>query len=204
MADLVRFTECMSGRLSPRVTEAHRLAERGGDPGYFVLTVVTPDVDAMVANARHRNRAYGCVVLPALHPLPLAVEHGFFDLFVEAPGADRAYHMHYQLRLRDDEGRRYFLRGLKEVSRRRWVPTMPMDTTTLFTDVFAGDDDTGEPLLRGVLRMGPLAVTMQGLSFRGEGAWLGLRGIARFMGYYMARVWQAYTAPRRVPRLWTS
>ena len=194
----------MSGRLSARVDEPHASAATGGEQFYFVLTVVTPDVDAMVADPRHRNRAYGCVVAPALHALPLVVDDGFFDLFVDAPPPGVAFHMHYQLRLRSDDGRRYFLRGLKEVSRRWWIPTMPVDTTTLFTDVYAGDDDAGQPLLRGVLRMGPLAVLMQGLSFRGQGGMLGLRGIYRFMAYYLGRVWRAYSGPRRVPRWWAS
>lgn len=195
MPDLVRFTETMRGRLSPEVGSSHAQAARSGSPVTFVLTVVTPDVDAMVASPRHRNPAYGCVLAPAVHPLPLAVTSGFFDLFVDADDTGRRFHMHYQLQLRDDDGAAYFLRGIKEVVRRRWFPTVAVDTTTLFTDIFAGGDDTGVPLLRGVLTMGPLGVTMQGLSFRGSGGWLGLRGIARFMAYYVRRVWAAYTGP---------
>ncbi len=193
--DLVRFTETMRGALSAGVAGGHEAAAADGEPATFVLTVVTPDVDAMVVDPRHRNRAYGCLVAPAIHPLPLTVIHGFFDLFVDADDSGRRFHMHYQLQLRDDDGRHYFLRGIKEVVRRRWIPTMPVDTTTLFTDVFEGGDDGGVPRWRGVLRMGPLGVAMQGLSFRGAGGWLGLRGIVNFMAYYLRRVWVAYTGP---------
>lgn len=196
MPDLVRFTETMHGWVSPSLGARHEEAAAAGraqgTPATFILTVVTPDVDAMVASEHKRNRAYGCVLLPALSPLPLAVGNGHFDLFVDADPSGRIFHMRYALSLQAEDGTRYFLRGIKEILRRTWLPTMPVDTTTLFTDVYRGSDATGEHLLRGVLTMGPLAVSMQGLSFRGSGGWFGLRGIFRFLRYYMGRVATAY------------
>lgn len=201
MPDLVRFTETMRGWLSADLRATHEVAAQTGraqkTQGTFILTVVTPDVDAMVASETKRNHAYGCVLLPSVDPAPLTVDDGYFDLFVPADSSGSIFHMRYSLSLRAVDGTRYYLRGIKEVLRRSWFPTMPIDTTTLFTDIYRGSDDSGEHLLRGVLTMGPVGVSMQGLSFRGSGGWFGLRGIYTFMRYYMGRVASAYLSPVR-------
>ncbi|MDP2305602.1 MAG: hypothetical protein Q8P18_06215 [Pseudomonadota bacterium] len=201
-ADHVRFTETMHGWLSTNVGTSHEVAAADGrartSRGLFILTVVTPDVDALVVDPTHRSPAFGCVLLPTLHARPLRVAEGHLDLFVDTELGSRVLHMRYGLRLEAEDGRRYFLRGIKEVARRRWWPTVAADTTTLFTDVYAGDDALGTPLLRGVLVMGPGGVLAQGLSFRGEGGWLGLRGIVRYLSYYVARVSRVYFGPRTV------
>ncbi|MDP2312882.1 MAG: hypothetical protein Q8P41_08255 [Pseudomonadota bacterium] len=203
MPDHVRFTETMHGWLSTQVEAPHEDAERAGRAaatrGMFVLTVVTPDVDALVADPCHRSPAYGCVFLPALDTRPLRVEAGHLDLFVDTAAGSRVLHMRYGLRLLTEDGQRYYLRGIKEIVRRRPWPTMIADTTTLFTDIFRGDAAEGTPMLRGILRMGPGGVTAQGLSFRGEGGWLGLRGIVRYLAYYVGRVARVYAGPRTPP-----
>lgn len=203
MPDLVRFTETMRGWLSPNPAMTHEDADAAGRAArtelVCILTVVTPDVDRMVADPDHRSPAFGCLIAPALHPEPLRVEHGHLDLFVDAAPDGRILHMRYGLRAVDADGRTWFLRGIKEVVRRRWFPTGLVDTTTLFTDVWEGPDPVGTPRWRGILRMGPVGVIAQGLSFRGEGALAGLAGIARFMGYYLRRVTVVYLGPRRLP-----
>ncbi len=203
MPDLVRFTETMAGWLSPRVEASHEDAERAGrDAGasaLFVLTVVTPDVDVFLADPDHRSPAFGCVLLPALHARPLAVRRGHLDLFVDTALGSRVVHMRYGLLLDAEDGRAWYLRGIKEVARRAWWPTMVADTTTLFVDVFPGESPTGTPTLRGILRMGAGGVTAQGLSFRGAGGWLGLRGVARYLLYYARRVAHVYFGPRTAP-----
>jgi cholesterol oxidase len=207
MPDHVRFTETMHGWLSRRADLSHEDAERAGHDiakteatrGLFVLTVLCPDVDALVVDPNHRSPAFGLVLLPALSPRPLRVSAGHLDLFVDTELGARVLHMRYGLQLTAEDGARYFLRGIKEIVRRRWWPTVAIDTTTLFTDVFAGDTADGAPLLRGILRMGPGGVTAQGLSFRGEGGWLGLRGIYRYMRYYVRRVAHVYLGARTAP-----
>lgn len=198
MPDVVRFSETLRGHVSPQVDGPHEVAwARGRADGtevLFMLTVVTPDVDAMVADPLHRSPVFGCVLAPALHPRPLRVEEGHLDLFVDADPEGRVLHMRYGLALRDEDGRAWFLRGFKEVCRRRWWPTFAWDGTTLYVDVHEGRD--GPPRWRGVLREGVVGVLAQGLSFRGDGGWLGLRGIVRYLGYYMARVTRVMLGPR--------
>lgn len=181
MPDSVRFTETMSGRLAPRPDLPHAAAAALGDAALFTLTVVCPDVDAMVADADRRSPAFGVVLLDGR---PLAVERGHLDLFVDAPAG---VEMRYGLDLRAMDGRALTLRGTKFVRRRGLFPTMLTDTTTLFVDILEGET----PRLRGVLTMGPGAVLMQGLSFRGS-----LRGIARYLAYYVRRAWSVYTGPK--------
>lgn len=203
MADHVRFTETMAGWLSPAVDRTHEDAARAGrdadGDGMFVLTVVTPDVDAFLVDPRHRSPAYGCVIVPALHAAPLRVLDGHLDLFVDTELGSRIVHMRYGLSLATEDGARWYLRGIKEVVRRAWWPTMAIDTTTLFVDVFPGESATGAPRLRGVFTMGPGGVLAQGLSFRGAGGWLGLRGIVRYLAYYVRRVVHVYFGPRTAP-----
>lgn len=200
MADHVRFTETMSGTISaggalPHL-EAAFAGRSTGTPLLFTLTVITPDVDAMVLDPDHRSPAFGVVLAPALHAAPLTVLHGHLDLFADAAPEGRVLHMRYGLQVAAPDGARWFLRGLKVVARRSWWPTVAVDTTTLFIDVWPGDTPQGTASWRGVLTMGPGGVLMQGLSFRGQGGWLGIRGIVRYLGYYARRVWRVYTGPQ--------
>lgn len=196
MAGQVRFTETMQGWLSPQVGATHEAAaeagQRAGTPGSFTLTVLTLDVDAMIADPDHRSPAFGLLECPALDAVPLAVHAGALDLFADA--APGVVHMRYRLDVAARDGRRFVLRGVKEVVRRRWFPTALIDTTTLFVDVWAGDAPVGPPALRGIFWMGPPAVFAQGLSFRG-----GPGAIVRYLAYYVRRCVQVYLGPRTAP-----
>ena len=179
MADEVRFTETMSGTLSTSTAAPYEEAARAGWDGgaaLFTLVVVTPDVAAMVADPSHRSPVFGCVLAPGLCAGPLAVRDGHFDLFVDA--GPNVIEMRYLLPLVAADGRAFVLRGRKDVRRRRWFPTGLIDTTCLFVDVHEGDVN-GPIVRRGILRMGPGAVAMQGLSFRGT-----IGSIVRFMRHY--------------------
>ena len=183
----LRFTEAMSGTLR---------REAGVDlgPAYFVLTILTDDVDAMIRDPDHRGRAFGVVVAPTVHPAPLAVTAGSLDLFVDvAPGV---VHMRYILLLQDEDGAAWRLEGHQDVRRRGWRPwRIAADTTTLFVRlqrVVPASDITASPFT-GVFTMGPGGVLAQGLSFRWSGPWGGLPGLARYLAYYGRRVAQVWT-----------
>jgi len=200
-SDSVRFTETMRGWLAPYAQQAHEHADAAGKSAgtaaYFILTVITTDVAAMTEDPNHRSPAYGCLVFPTLSAEPLRVTDGHLDLFVDA--APDVVHMRYGLNLLAPTGHRYYLRGVKEIVRQGIFPSVLYDTTTLYVDVYNGDSAEGTPMHRGILRMGPGGVTAQGLSFRGEGPWFGLRAIARFAAYYIGRVRSIYLGPRAKP-----
>ncbi len=200
MPDLVRFTETMTGWVGPTPTlsyvDAARAARASAASATFVLTVVTPDVDRMVADPAHRSPAFGCVLAPSLSPEPLRVGAGYLDLFVDAAPDGRILHMRYGLALETSAGVPYFLGGFKEVCRRRWYPTFLFDTTHLYVDLWHGSAPVGPPAYRGVLVMGPVGFLGQVSSFRGGGGLLGLRGIVRFLAYYVRRVTGIVVGPR--------
>jgi cholesterol oxidase len=215
MSGIVRFHETLRGAVAPASVavvagehvvasdhEAH--AARGRAAGHeliFMLTVVTGDVDAMLADPRHASPVTGFVLAPMLGPRPLRVEDGSLDLFADVDGAGRALHMRYLLPLVDDHAatgapRRWLLRGVKEVLRRRAWPTVTADTTTLFVDVWnvdgPGHRDT--PVLRGVLHEGVIGVLAQLSSFRGD-----VGGLVRYLGFYFRALLRVYLGPRRAP-----
>ena len=120
--------------------------------------------------------------------------------FADISGDGRALHMRYVLPLVDDGAApgapaRWILRGVKEVVRRRPWPTVSADTTTLFVDVWR-DDARAAPVLRGVLREGLVGVLAQLSTFRGD-----LRGLVRYLGFYVASVVRVYAGQRHAPLL---
>ena len=193
MSGVLRFSETLRGFVAPlrSLEDTHEAHAQHADRSelIFMLTVVCADVDAMIADARHRMPVFGCVLAPVLSPRPLRVEHGSLDLFVDA--ADHVLHMGYRLGLvDDDDGRRWCLRGSKEVVRSGLLATPTRNTTTLFVDVWSSDDPM-HPAFRGVLREGVVGVAAQFSSFRGD-----VGGVLRFLRFYVVAVARIVLGPR--------
>lgn len=172
MADTVRFSETLAGRLA-------------GQDVRFLLTVVTPDIAALVVDPDHRSPAWGCVLADWLSPAPLSVVDGRLDLFVDVSGDRRVVEMRYRLVLRAVDGRGYTLLGTKTLRRRWWIWTFPWDATTLATRLV---DEQGALVAEGVLRQGIVGVLAQGATFRASS----VRAWAGFMRYYIATVLGVY------------
>jgi cholesterol oxidase len=190
VADTVRFSETLAGRLG-RPDLPLEDAARQGDDTRFLLTVVTPDIAEMVADPHHRSPAWGCLLAPWLSPAPLGVTDGRLDLFVDGTPDRRVVHMLYRLDLRAVDGQRYVLLGKKELRRRRWFPTLAVDATTLRCTLHAGGDD-GPLRAHGLLRQGLVSVLAQGATFRGSGRWGGVAAIVAFFRYYLGTIAGVY------------
>jgi hypothetical protein len=204
----MRFTETLRGFVAPLESlevdhERHAAAGRAaGHELIFMLTVVCANVDGMVADPLHRMPVFGCVLASVLSPRVLRVEQGSLDLFVDGDAAGHVLHMRYRLHLvDDDDGRRWILRGIKEVVRSGLFPTPTRNTTTLFVDVWEGLDaavplgtGTAGPAWRGVLHEGVVGVVAQALSFRGD-----VGGVFRFLRFYLRRVAGIAFGPRTLP-----
>lgn len=189
MADTVRFTETLAGRLgAPELPLAE--AARQGHDTRFVLTVVTPDVARLAADPDHRSPAWGCVLAGWLSPDPLTVTDGRLDLFVDTSGDRRVVEMRYRLALRAVDGSAYVLLGTKELRRRWWLLTFPWDATTLRCRLLEGGDD-GALRAHGVLRQGVVGVLAQGATFRASS----VRGWLGFYRYYLGTVLGVYLRP---------
>ena len=154
----LQFTETMRGFFSTSETGDFEAAERKGreegSPLEFTLTIVSDDVEAMLAEAAHEARIFGTVKAPALSDSPLAVSDGVFNLFVqEAAGSDTRM-MRYRMKLTATDGARYFFDGFKRIQDDRGLD-MWADTTTLFITVHEGDEAGGRVAGKGVLHIRP-------------------------------------------------
>jgi cholesterol oxidase len=193
MADTVRFTETLAGRLGSPELPLEEAARRGEDTR-FVLTVVSPDVARLAADPDHRSPAWGCLLAEWLSPDPLSVTDGRLDLFVDTSGDRRVVEMRYRLALRATDGSTWVLFGLKELRRRWWFLTLPWDATTLRCRLHADGDD-GPLRAHGVLRQGVVGVLAQGATFRASS----VRGWIGFFRYYLGTILGVYGRPALPP-----
>jgi cholesterol oxidase len=154
----IRFTETMKGYFSNAVAlDFQAAADLGKDENssfQFILTIVSEDVDAMIASPEHAASLVGTVSAPALSAQPLTATRGVFNLFVQDPNAADTRHMVYSMRLRSSEGRSFFFHGFKVVKDRPFWDAWH-DTTTLFITLHEGDDDQGPVIGKGILVIEP-------------------------------------------------
>jgi predicted patatin/cPLA2 family phospholipase len=198
----LRFREKMRGTVAFGVDDP-AAAKDAGPPNEedlaVDLTVGIGGVYRFLAEPDHSAKLTGWVRSDALGG-KLPIESGVFNLFV--PAADpRLRKMLYRLFFRDAAGHMLTLSGEKHVP-----PKLPgrhpwRDTTTLFTRVFRGRVEEGDPqpvtVASGVIRITPLGLARQMLSFRasGSGRRRALAGpglIARFIAFFLGTLARVY------------
>ena len=150
----IQFTETMRGYISRHLTDDFQAAaERGkadGSPLSFTLTVISDDLDRMLADPEFQARMIGTVNAPALSPNPITVTEGVFNLFVDDFDRVSARQMRYRMKLFTEEGRGYYFVGFKSIHDDRGSDVWP-DTTTLYVTVHEGDTDAGKDSAKGIL-----------------------------------------------------
>ncbi len=170
----IRFTERMAGwAASGAVIPAdyRRAAEAGRTANHavsFVLTITTDDLDGFLRDPDHLARMAGTVTAPALSAEPMPTCGGTFNLFIRDPDDAGLVHMQYRTRLRTIDGRNFFLSGHKNMGQDR-LRDLWSATTTLFTEIHEGDDDSGAVVARGVLTIKPVDFAQQLRSMRATG-----------------------------------
>lgn len=177
----VSFRETMRGvvRTSPTSSAA---------PVSVALTLLVDDFDAFLADPHHRARARGRVVLPPLTgPQGAAIDNGTLDLLART-GDRRRRTMAYRLPFRDLDGRRWELRGRKDIWQQRRLDLWPA-TTTLHLDLL---DPTGsaDPTA-GTVRLSPYGVLAGALSIRAtrtSSATGSARQVLRFLAFFATRL----------------
>ncbi|WP_437677894.1 GMC family oxidoreductase N-terminal domain-containing protein [Sorangium sp. So ce131] len=154
----IRFTETMKGYFSKAVDSdfetAAALGKQEDSSFKFILTIVSEDVDAMIASPEHAARTLGTVDAPTLSGRPLTVTHGTFNLFVQDPNAADTRLMKYSMRLASEEGRSFYFYGFK-VIKDRPIWDVWHDTTTLYITIHEGEDDKGPAIGKGILQIAP-------------------------------------------------
>jgi cholesterol oxidase len=154
----LQFTETMRGFFSTSVTDDYEPAERQGrddnSPFEFTLTIVSDDLERMLAEEEHAGSIFGTIKAPALSEQPLTVSDGIFNLFIRDPADAKTRLMRYRMRLASEEGGRWYFDGFKRIHD---DPGLDMwaDTTTLFVTVHEGDDETGRVAGKGILHIHP-------------------------------------------------
>jgi hypothetical protein len=183
----VEFREVMAGPVAFGVRSAQDAADVGATRGERMalrLDVRIDDVAGFLRDPRHVARVSGsmeCALLGGSRP----VRGGSVALLPEsAPGAGST--MEYRLPTTDSTGRALLVVGRKAV-RDDPGPDVWADTTTLDLQVL---DGSGDAVMRGLLRITPLAFLRVLLSVRG-------RSIPAFAVFFLRRLARLYLLERR-------
>ena len=148
----------MKGFFSTAVTDGYdegwKKGKQDRSPFEFTLTIVSDDLEQMLADTAHSASIVGTVVAPALSPQPLTVTGGEFNLFVLDPEQESTRKMRYRMKMTSEEGRAYYFDGFKVV---RDDPGLDMwsDTTTLYITIFDGESVDGPVVGVGILKIKP-------------------------------------------------
>jgi cholesterol oxidase len=161
------------------------------------MTISVPDVSSFAADPEHPGAATGTVHVEGLTgPAGAPVEVGSFQLFVDE-GDPRARAMRYSLPFCASDGRRWVLRGAKDVRGRRIIDFWRA-TTTLDARVEPTDGEGAASV--GRLQLGPPAVARLLASIRPVRG--GRRSdpavaLARFVTFFSGTLVRLYVVGRR-------
>lgn len=198
----VRFTETMKGHFAVGEQDHTRGRDVGrarGSSLQVFLTISTDDVDALVTDPAHLMKVIGSATAPALHPEPLSLSSGTFNLLVRGDGDARTRLMIYEAPLTTADGRVYFLYGQKDV-RDDGGPDLWPDTSTLFVTLHDGASRESPVLGRGIIRISPADFARQLTTIRITDApdrATRLRALTRFGGFFAGSLFAIYAPAGR-------
>lgn len=186
------FSETMHGPVALGASDPEQGAQSVDAADLAVhCKIEIDDIDRFVSDPEHTGSIEGTVAYgPFGGELPVA--RGIFNLF--SPG-DRAGEkiMEYRLAFEHD-GRPYFLAGRKHVHDDPGFDIWK-DTTTLYTVVHEGADESGPVAAAGVLGLGVEALTKMMSTMRptGDG---GIGPLAKFGKLFLGSLWETYGADK--------
>ena len=194
----LQFTETMRGYVSSNVRgDYHQATEQGRidqSPCEFTLTVITDDVERMLADSTHEAKMVGTVTAPALAAKPMTVCNGVFQLFTEDPEHVGTRRMNYRMNLVTEEGRQYYFEGFKSVHNDRGIDLWS-DTTTLYITVYDGKDASYPLIAKGMLKIAPADFATQMTTLRVTNATSTaerLAATARFGAFFSGVLFETY------------
>ncbi|MDJ0644162.1 MAG: GMC oxidoreductase, partial [Erythrobacter sp.] len=122
----------------------------------FLLTVTTENLHRMIDDPQHRSQITGEVLVSAISSDPLPVRDGTFRLLVANPEKPESWKMLYDMVLEGPDGPIHFhgFKTLEERGRGKSKSDPWTDLTTLFVTLRHGEDESGELIGRGVLKLG--------------------------------------------------
>lgn len=194
----IQFSETMTGWVSTEPADTFQdAAERGeqlDSPFTFTLTIISEDLDGMLADPAATARMLGTVVAPVLSPEPITATEGVFNLLVDDPERPDGREMRYRMKLTTEDGRTFFFTGFKTIHDDRGLDIWP-DTTTLYVTVHHGETDQGPVAARGILRIRPKDFLTQLTTLQVRGATSTtqrLAATARFGRFFAGSLFDVY------------
>jgi cholesterol oxidase len=180
------FKETMSGPVALGASDPEAGA---ADPSAAELAVhceiAIDDIDRFVDDRDHTGSITGSVEYePFGGTLP--VTSGIFNLF--SPGGPNERLMQYRLAFEHD-GKPYFLDGRKHVHDDPGFDVWK-DTTTLYTVLHEGSDDSGPVVGAGILGLGVEALARMMSTMRSTGE--GLEPLVKFGKVFLGSLWETY------------
>jgi len=194
----LQFTETMRGFFSTEVKDNFGAGETAGKAVgsslEFTLTIISEDLNDMLANSAHQAKMLGSVVAPALSARPLSVEDGVFNLFVVDPTNVETRNMVYRMKMRSEEGKVYYFHGYKVVRPNSVLDIWP-NTSTLYITVYEGANETAPVLGTGILHILPADFAKQVTTMKvtnAPNAEERLGGLLRFGEFFAGVLYQTY------------
>jgi hypothetical protein len=184
------FRETMSG---PLALDASDPEAGAADPNASALAihceVSIDDIDRFAADPEHTGSITGSLEY-APFGASLPVSSGIFNLF--SPGGPEERLMQYRLAF-EYEGQAYLLDGRKHV---RDDPGFDVwkDTTTLYTVLHGGADESGPVAGAGILSLGVEALTRMMTTMRATDG--GLGPLVKFGRLFLGSLWEVYGADK--------
>jgi cholesterol oxidase len=198
------FTETMAGhgvRVAPgeplpEYTAAQKTGAARGDASAMSLrvTITLDDLESFIADPKHLGSLAGVVRVPLLHPEPLSISRGDFNLFIDDPAHPGIKNMLYNMVVSTIDGHDYFWSGHKVIRDDPGIDVWS-DTTTLYVDIHEGRDVKGPIVVRGVTQIGVKALADQVRTYtavRAKNLGDKLRAQALFMQFSMGTIFKTY------------
>lgn len=193
------FSETMSGPFALGETDPARgaAARRTPTPLTMRVAITIADVAAFARDRSHTAQLSGVVTWAPLGQ-PLRAEHGVLRLF--APNDARTSRVMYYGLPFTHRGRARYLVGVKHVLGFS-ISRMWCETTTLYTRLHDGADESAPVIGAGILRLGPLDLLRTLPTMRptpSAGAMRGAATLARFGEFFVGQLWDSYVVHRPV------
>ena len=194
----IQFTESMTGFITldsaVDYAQGHAQGKRNNTPFEFTLTVVSHDLEAMLADSNHQAAMYGIVIAPTLSPSPLTVTDGVFNLFVKDAETVDTRRMNYNLTMTAENGDVFYMEGHKIIHD---DPGFDMwsDTTTLFVTVSTAANDPSSTIGRGILEITPVNFAKQLATIKVPNVKSNtdrLKYVARFGAFFAGEVFEIF------------
>ncbi|NQZ06130.1 MAG: GMC family oxidoreductase N-terminal domain-containing protein [Algicola sp.] len=199
----IEFTETMKGYFSTDYEAGESIdsylksaqnGETANSTMEFTLSIISDDLDELVASPAHNASIIGTLNAPALSDDPLTVTNGVFNLFVRYPETPDTKHMNYNMQVTSTSGEAFYFSGYKVVKDSN-ITTMWHDTSTLYVTVHKGENAEGQIVGKGVLHIKPTDFLTQMTTMKvlnANSVEEKLKATVRFGKYFAGVLWQNY------------